>query len=61
LYGIIRSSSMGMISACYSTPYETAAKVQNNSEIQNTNGGKKFAKDVSHTGYLHLWQNIINC
>jgi len=21
---------------------------------------KKFAKDVKHTGYLHLWQNIIN-
>jgi len=52
---------MGMISACYSTPYETAAKVQNNSEIQNTNSGKKFAKDMSHTGCLHLWQNIINC
>jgi len=52
---------MGMISAYYSTPYETVAKVQNNSEIQNTNGGKKFAKDVSHTGCLHPWQNIINC
>ncbi|EEB65200.1 hypothetical protein CAPSP0001_2670 [Capnocytophaga sputigena ATCC 33612] len=40
-----------MISAYYSTPYETAAKVQNNSEIQNTNDKK--LPSINNT-----WQNL---
>jgi len=51
---------MGMISACYSTPYETAAKVQNNYEIRMMNDEKKFAKQLILLDKIFKKKAIIN-